>query len=71
MVEVKVREGEKLEDALKRFKKEVEKEGILKIAREKMFYKPPSVIKKERMAQLKRKLELKKKKQQLKKRGKI
>ena len=71
MVEVKVREGEKLEDALKRFKKEVEKEGILKIAREKMFYKPPSVIKKERMAQLKRKLELKKKKQQLKRRGKI
>ncbi len=70
MVEVKVREGEKLEDALKRFKKEVEKEGILKLAREKMFYKSPSVIKKERMAQLKRKLELKKKKQQLKKRGK-
>jgi small subunit ribosomal protein S21 len=67
MVEVKVREGEPLEEALKRFKKEVEKEGILKLAREKMFYKAPSVIKKERMAQLKRKLELKKKKQILKK----
>lgn len=62
MVEVKVREGEKLEDALKRFKKEVEKEGILKLAREKMYYKPPSVIKKEKMALLKRKLELKRKK---------
>lgn len=67
MVEVKVREGEKLEDALKRFKKEVEKEGILKLAREKMYYKPPSVIKKERMALLKRKLELKRKKMMNKK----
>ncbi len=62
MVEVIVREGEKLEDALKRFKKEVEKEGIIKLAREKMYYKAPSVIKKEKMAQLKRKLELKRKK---------
>lgn len=62
MVEVKVREGERLEDALKRFKKEVEKEGILKIAREKMYYKSPSVIKKEKMAQIKRRLELKRKK---------
>ncbi|MCS7232401.1 MAG: 30S ribosomal protein S21 [Elusimicrobiota bacterium] len=62
MVEVKVREGEKLEDALRRFKREVEKEGILKLAREKMYYKSPSVIKKEKMAVLKRKLELKRKK---------
>ncbi|MEM4367677.1 MAG: 30S ribosomal protein S21 [Candidatus Anstonellales archaeon] len=62
MVEIKVREGEKLEDALRRFKKEVEKEGILKLAREKMYYKSPSVIKKEKMALLKRKLELKRKK---------
>ncbi|MCS7227382.1 MAG: 30S ribosomal protein S21 [Endomicrobia bacterium] len=62
MVEVKVREGERLEDALKRFKKEVEKEGILKLAREKMYYKSPSVIKKEKMAQIKRRLELKRKK---------
>lgn len=67
MVEVKVREGEKLEDALRRFKKEVEKEGILKLAREKMYYKAPSVIKKERMALLKRKLELKRKKSLLNK----
>lgn len=62
MVEVKVREGERLEDALRRFKKEVEKEGILKLAREKMYYKSPSVLKKEKMSQLKRKLELRKKK---------
>jgi small subunit ribosomal protein S21 len=67
MVEVKVREGERLEDALRRFKKEVEKEGILKLAREKMYYKSPSVIKKEKMAQIKRRLELRKKRQMLEK----
>ncbi len=62
MVEVKVREGEKLDDALRRFKKEVEREGILKLAREKMYYKSPSVLKKEKMAQIKRRQELRKKK---------
>jgi len=67
MVEVKVREGERLEDALRRFKKEVEHEGILKLAREKMYYKSPSVIKKEKMAQIKRRLELRKKRQMLEK----
>jgi small subunit ribosomal protein S21 len=67
MVEVKVREGERLEDALRRFKKEVEKEGILKLAREKMYYKSPSMIKKEKMAQIKRRLELRKKRQMLEK----
>ncbi len=66
MVEVKVREGESIESALKRFKKEVEKEGILKIAREKMYYKSPSVLKKEKNAYLKRKAELKKKRLQQK-----
>jgi small subunit ribosomal protein S21 len=66
MVEVKVREGESIESALKRFKKEVEKEGILKLAREKMYYKSPSVLKKEKNAYLKRKAELRKKKLQQK-----
>jgi|YNPMSStandDraft_1061717.scaffolds.fasta_scaffold00590_11 small subunit ribosomal protein S21 len=66
MVEVKVREGESIESALRRFKKEVEKEGILKLAREKMYYKSPSVLKKEKNAYLKRKAELRKKKLQQK-----
>lgn len=61
MVEIKVREGENLENALRRFKKEVEKEGILKLAREKMYYKSPSVLKKEKNAYLKRRAELRKK----------
>ncbi|MFN3550811.1 MAG: 30S ribosomal protein S21 [Endomicrobiia bacterium] len=62
MVEVRVREGENLESALRRFKKEVEKEGILKLAREKMYYKSPSVLKKEKNAYLKHRAELRKKK---------
>jgi small subunit ribosomal protein S21 len=65
MVEIKVREGERLEDALRRFKKEVEKEGVLKLAREKMYYKSPSVLKKEKNAQIKRRLELRRKRQSL------
>jgi small subunit ribosomal protein S21 len=64
MVEVKLREGESLEDALKRFKREIEREGILRDAREKMYYKSPSVLKKEKNAAIKRKLELKRKKRE-------
>jgi len=64
MVEVKVREGENLEDALKRFKREVEREGILRDARDKMYYKPDSVIKKEKNAYIKRRLELRKKRRE-------
>ncbi|MCX7956490.1 MAG: 30S ribosomal protein S21 [Endomicrobia bacterium] len=67
MVEVKLRDGEKLDDALRRFKKEVEREGILRIAREKMYYKSPSVLKKEKMAQIKRRQELRKKRVNFKK----
>ncbi len=67
MVEVKIREGESLDEALKRFKREVEKEGILKLAREKMYYKSQSVLKKEKMAAIKRKLEIKRKKRELSK----
>lgn len=60
MVEVKVRQGENLEDALKRFKREVEREGILRLVRERMYYKPQSMIKKEKMASIKRRLEIRK-----------
>lgn len=62
MVEIIVREGENLEDALKRFKREVEREGVLRDARDRMYYKPPSVIKKEKNAYLKRRLEIRRKK---------
>jgi small subunit ribosomal protein S21 len=61
MVEIKLREGESLEDALKRFKREVEREGILRDARERMYHKPDSVLRKEKNAYIKRRLELRKK----------
>ena len=66
MVEVKVRDGEGIEDALRRFKREVEKEGILRLVRERRYYKPASVLKKEKNAAIKRRLELKQKRKALK-----
>ena len=45
MVEVKVGKNESVERALKRLGKQVDREGILKIAREKRVYEKPSVKK--------------------------
>ena len=42
MLVVKVKEGENIDKALKRFKKKFEKAGILKEIRERQFYKKPS-----------------------------
>ena len=42
MVEVKVRDGEQLERALRRFKKKWERAGILREVRRKSFYVKPS-----------------------------
>jgi small subunit ribosomal protein S21 len=66
MVEVRVRDGEGIEDALRRFKREVEKEGILRLVRERRYYKPASVLKKEKNSAIKRRLELKQKRKALK-----
>ena len=43
MVFVKVRDAEHLEEALKRFKRECEKNGILKEIKRRETYMPPSV----------------------------
>jgi small subunit ribosomal protein S21 len=40
--EVKVRRGENIDRALRRLKKELDKEGILKTMRSKRFYEKPS-----------------------------
>lgn len=66
MVEVRVRDGEGIEDALRRFKREVEKEGILRLVRERRYYKPASVLKKEKNSAIKRRLELKQKRKAMK-----
>jgi len=53
--EVKIEDGESLESALKRFKKKVQKAGILTEVRRREHYEKPSVKKKRKSAQAKRK----------------
>lgn len=47
MLIIPIKEGDTIEKALKKYKKKFEKVGILKQLREKMFYKKPSVRRKE------------------------
>ncbi len=46
---VKVREGETFEQALRRFKKQCEKAGILSELRKREHYEKPSIKKKKKM----------------------
>ena len=55
MSEVRIEDGESLESALKRFKKKVQKAGILTEIRRREHYEKPSVKKKRKSAQAKRK----------------
>ena len=59
MAYVKVGENENLERAIKRFKKKVDDEGILKEYRERQYFKKPSVIKREKRKEAVRKAQLK------------
>ena len=45
MTEVKVKRGEPIEKALRRMKKRMDKEGILKAMRNRRFYEKPSEVK--------------------------
>ncbi len=56
MVSVKVRDGESVEEAIRRFKRECERNGIMQEIKKREFYKSPSVIKKEKLAEAKRKI---------------
>jgi len=59
---VRVREGESFESALRRFKKQCEKAGILSEVRKREHYEKPSVRKKKKaIAAIKRSLKKKKK----------
>ena len=42
MSEVKIKKGESFESALRRFKKKIEQEGILKEVRDRKHYEKPS-----------------------------
>ena len=48
MPEIRVRENDSLENALKRFKKQCEKEGILSEVKKREHYDKPSVKKKKK-----------------------
>jgi small subunit ribosomal protein S21 len=46
LVEVEVREGEPIEQALRRFNREVHRAGIIDELKKREYYEPPSVVKK-------------------------
>ncbi|MGL4367717.1 MAG: 30S ribosomal protein S21 [Brevinemataceae bacterium] len=56
---VEVRDNESVESAIKRFKKEVEKDGILTAEKKHRFYEKPSETRKRKKAVVKRKIEKK------------
>jgi small subunit ribosomal protein S21 len=56
MVNVKVRDGESIDEAIRRFKRECEKNGVMQEIKKREFYKSPSVLKKEKLAEIKRKI---------------
>lgn len=45
---IRINEGEPFENALKRFKKQIEKAGVLSEVRKREFYEKPSVKKKKK-----------------------
>ncbi len=51
---VRAKPGDSLDQIIKKFKKKVQQEDILTTIREKEFYKKPSVIRKERLADKRR-----------------
>lgn len=53
---VRVREGEPLQSALKRFKRQCEKAGILSEVRKREFYEKPSVRRKRKAAAARKRL---------------
>ncbi|MDR1720880.1 MAG: 30S ribosomal protein S21 [Endomicrobium sp.] len=56
MVNIKVREGESIEEAIRRFKRECERNGVIQEIKRRAYYRSPSVLKKERLAEIKRKI---------------
>ncbi|MBI3299319.1 MAG: 30S ribosomal protein S21 [Elusimicrobia bacterium] len=56
MVFVKIRDGESIEEALRRFKRECERNGILKEIKRREHYTSPSVKRKLKAAETLRKI---------------
>ena len=55
MPKVQVRDNEPLETALRRFKKKIEREGIIKQVKARKHYEKPSVKKRRKMREAKKK----------------
>lgn len=55
MTKIKVRHGESLDQALRRFNKEVLKSGIIQEVKDREHYMKPSEIKRQKSKELKRK----------------
>lgn len=55
MTEIRVGENESLESALKRFKRQCARTGVLSEYKRKEFYEKPSVVRKRKLDQAKRK----------------
>ncbi|MEK7595784.1 MAG: 30S ribosomal protein S21 [Patescibacteria group bacterium] len=49
MAKIKVRNDESLEQALRRFQREVQKEGILQEVKKREFYEKPSLVKRKKL----------------------
>lgn len=54
MAVIRVKEGERFDNALRRFRKEVEKSGIMQELRKREHYEKPSVKKKRKQAAAKK-----------------
>lgn len=55
MTEIRIRENESIESALRRFKRQCEREGILSEIKKREFFESPSEKRKKRIAAAKRK----------------
>jgi len=56
MVVIRIRESESLEEALRRFKRECERDGLMQEIKRREYYESPSIKRKRKAADLKRKL---------------
>ncbi|MCP4481690.1 MAG: 30S ribosomal protein S21 [bacterium] len=66
MAKIKVKDKESIDEALRRFKRECEKCGIIQEVKKREHYESPSVTKKKKIQELKRKFKRKLQKAQIK-----
>ncbi|MFH1258490.1 MAG: 30S ribosomal protein S21 [Elusimicrobiota bacterium] len=56
LVGIKVRDNESIEEALRRFKRECERDGVMQEIKKREYYESPSVKRKKKMAEARRKM---------------